>query len=190
MEHEGGEGMTDRELMQEVRAGRTAALGELFERNHDRIFRFCMRMTGNRPVSEDLVQDIFMRMLKYRKTYRDEHDFRPWMYRLARNACTDYYRRGPKPGEALEEAGELVSEDPLASEVAEQDESVGRLRQALLKLPLHRREVLVLSRYEFKSYDEIATLLDCSVGAVKVRVHRAIKHLRKIYRELESEAIP
>lgn len=180
--------MTDRELMLEVRDGRTPALGELFERNHERIFRFCMRMTGSRQHSEDLVQDVFMRMLKYRKTYRDDFEFAPWMYRLARNACTDHFRRGPRPSESLESAADLVSDEPLASVVSEHDESVALLRRALLRLPLQRREVLVLSRFEFKSYDEIATLLNCSVGAVKVRVHRAVKHLRQIYTELASEA--
>jgi RNA polymerase sigma-70 factor (ECF subfamily) len=55
-------------------------------------------------------------------------------------------------------------------------------------LPAERREVLVLSRYEFKSYEEIARALGCSVGAVKVRAHRAIKQLREVYLELSREA--
>jgi RNA polymerase sigma-70 factor (ECF subfamily) len=61
------------------------------------------------------------------------------------------------------------------------------VRQALLKLPTERREVLVLSRFEYKSYDEIAQVLDCSVGAVKVRVHRAMKQLRDIYLDMAGE---
>ena len=55
------------------------------------------------------------------------------------------------------------------------------LRQALLRLPVERREVLILSRFEFRHYDEIAELLGCSVGAVKVRVHRAMNQLRDTY---------
>jgi RNA polymerase sigma-70 factor (ECF subfamily) len=54
-------------------------------------------------------------------------------------------------------------------------------------LPLERREVLVLSRYEFKSYEEIAHALGCTVGAVKVRAHRAIKQLREVYMDLAQE---
>jgi RNA polymerase sigma-70 factor (ECF subfamily) len=61
------------------------------------------------------------------------------------------------------------------------------VRLALLQLPAERREVLVLSRYEYKSYDEIARVLDCSVGAVKVRVHRAMKQLREIYLHMAGE---
>jgi RNA polymerase sigma-70 factor (ECF subfamily) len=61
------------------------------------------------------------------------------------------------------------------------------VRRALQRLPVERREVLVLSRFEFKSYEEIAVLLDCSVGAVKVRAHRALKQLREIYLNLAGE---
>ena len=63
------------------------------------------------------------------------------------------------------------------------------VRQALLRLPADRREVLVLSRYEYKTYDEIARVLECSVGAVKVRVHRAMKQLREIYLEMTWRGI-
>ena len=61
------------------------------------------------------------------------------------------------------------------------------LRQALLRLPVDRREVLILSRFEFRNYEEIAQLLGCSVGAVKVRVHRAMNQLRQTYREMLKE---
>ena len=61
------------------------------------------------------------------------------------------------------------------------------MRRALLQLPPDRREVLVLNRYEFKTYEEIAHALGCSVSAVKVRAHRAMKQLRDIYRDLAGE---
>jgi len=70
----------------------------------------------------------------------------------------------------------------------EREEDLGRLRAAMGQLPEDRRELLVLSRFERRKYDDIARLLDCSVGAVKVRVHRAMKQLREIYLELASEA--
>ena len=61
---------TDSVLMNRVRDGHARSLGTLFERHHVKLFHFCLRMTGNRPVSEDLVQDIFMRMLRHRKSFR------------------------------------------------------------------------------------------------------------------------
>ena len=181
---------SDTELMREVRGGRTSALAALFERHHARLYRFCMQMTGNRQVSEDLVQDVFMRMLKYRKSFQDEMAFVPWMFRIARNACTDHFRRAardafPEEGFDCRPADEAAADDRI-----DDDDRARLLRRALLALPVERREVLVLSRYEFKSYEEIARALGCSVGAVKVRAHRAMKQLRQVYLELSREPSP
>jgi RNA polymerase sigma-70 factor (ECF subfamily) len=179
---------SDTELMREVRGGRAGALAPLFERHHARLYRFCLRMTGNRAAAEDLVQDVFMRMLKYSRTFKDEMSFLPWMFRIARNACVDHLRRTAADRMPAQEPDELESNEPAHEETEPQDERAELIRKALLALPAERREVLVLSRYEFKSYEEIARALGCSVGAVKVRAHRAIKQLREVYIELSREA--
>jgi len=176
---------TDSELMRQVRGGRTAALATLFERHHARLYRYCLRMTGQRSAAEDVVQETFMKMLKYKATFRDDSELVPWMFGIGRNACLAHLRRT---------ANERVSDDVgELEETATHDDSHSHdehelVRRALLHLPVDRREVLVLSRYEFKSYEEIAVVLDCSVGAVKVRVHRALKQLREIYLGLAGEA--
>jgi RNA polymerase sigma-70 factor (ECF subfamily) len=177
----------DSELMRQVRGGRTGALATLFERHHARLYRYCLRMTGNRQASEDLVQDVFMRMLRYKATFRDDSTFGPWMFGIARNACVAHLRRAaadPVSDGGVQEASQeaRVDHDPATEQQAD------LLRRALLALPLERREVLVLSRYEFKTYEEIARALGCSVGAVKVRAHRAMKQLREIYLDLVGEA--
>jgi RNA polymerase sigma-70 factor (ECF subfamily) len=174
--------------MREVRGGRAGALAPLFERHHARLYRFCLRMTGNRAAAEDLVQDVFMRMLKYSRTFKDEMSFLPWMFRIARNACVDHLRRTTADRMPAHDPDELESNEPADEATDEHDERAELIRKALLALPAERREVLVLSRYEFKSYEEIARTLGCSVGAVKVRAHRAIKQLREVYLELSREA--
>jgi RNA polymerase sigma-70 factor (ECF subfamily) len=179
---------SDTELMREVRGGRAGALAPLFERHHARLYRFCLRMTVNRAAAEDLVQDVFMRMLKYCRTFKDEMSFLPWMFRIARNACVDHLRRTAADRMPAHEPDELESNEPAPEETDPQDERAELIRKALLALPAERREVLVLSRYEFKTYEEIARALGCSVGAVKVRAHRAIKQLREVYLELSREA--
>ena len=83
---------------------------------------------------------------------------------------------------------ETISPDPSAADEVELNEQICLLRQALLRLPVDKREVLILSRFEFRSYAEIADLLGSSVGAVKVRVHRAMNQLRDTYREMVEEA--
>ena len=129
-----------------------------------------------------------MRTLKYRKTFRADSRFLPWLYRMAHNACVDHFRRSARDPLLPDELPEPTSGDPSAVERLERGEEAARLREALDRLPADKREVLILSRFEFRRHAEIAELLDCSVGAVKVRVHRALKQLREIYFELSSEA--
>src|SRR5215216_3995059 len=79
--------------MRAVREGDLGHLGVLFERYHLPLFDFLSRMTGDRTAAEDLVQDIFVRILKYRATYRDGGSFETWLFRIARNARADYFRQ-------------------------------------------------------------------------------------------------
>ena len=177
---------SDSELMRQVRGGRTAALATLFERHHARLYRYSLRMTGNRAAAEDLVQDVFMKMLKYKTTFKDDSEFVPWMFGIGRNACLAHLR---KTADDRFANGDVDCANRLDDATVEpghdgQDELV---RRALQRLPADRREVLVLSRYEYKTYDEIAKTLECSVGAVKVRAHRAMKQLREIYLDMAGE---
>lgn len=179
---------TDLELMDQVQEGNVAKMGILFERHHSRIYDFCHRMTGSAAASEDLVQEAFMRALRYKNSFRGDSDFLPWLYRLTRNVCYDYFSKSGRMPLADTEPPEGISTDPSAAENAERNEQLCLLRKALLRLPVERREVLVLSRFEFRTYKEIADSMDTTVGAVKVKVHRALKQLREIYGEMLREA--
>ena len=172
--------------MRQVRGGRTVALATLFERHHSRVYGYCLRMTGNRAAAEDLVQDVFMKMLKYKATFKDDSELVPWMFGIARNSCLAHLKRRANDQVPSTSAAEEVAAEETHEETHD-DRQSELVRQALLRLSPERREVLVLSRYEYKSYDEIARVLDCSVGAVKVRVHRAMKQLREIYLDMSGE---
>ncbi len=177
---------TDTELMLAVQAGDLGKLGELFEKHHVRIFRFCLRLTGRAEVAEDLTQEAFLRALRYRRSFKESAEFLPWLYRVARNVCNDHFRRSRNSELNVEELPEVESPETSAVEILERDEDRERMRQALARLPEGRREVLVLSRFEHRKYEEIAAILDCSVGAVKIRVHRALRQLRDVYRTLAA----
>ena len=175
--------------MSQVRDGDLEKLGILFERHHLRLFNFFLRMTGDRAASEDLVQEVFVRMLKYRKSFRERGEFTSWMFALARNVSADYFGRRPRVTVADEaELDERPSGDPLPLEQLELAESLEQLRGALLKLPEEKRELLLLTRSGGLTYEQIAAILGCSAGAVKVRVHRALRHLRQVFRAPEMEA--
>jgi RNA polymerase sigma-70 factor (ECF subfamily) len=180
---------SDSDLMTQVRQGQVAPHGELFERHHAALYRFCLRMTGNRAVSEDLVQDVFMRMLKHRASFKPDTGFLPWMYRIARNAAVDHLRRSSRAPQAEPDLDARPTDLPRSDEVVVEQEQTVLLRQALLALPPDRREVLLLSRYELKSYEEVAQALGITVNNVKIRAHRAIKQLRELYQDLLDKGV-
>src|ERR1051326_9239147 len=85
--------LSDEALMVSVRDGDVGKLGLLFDRYHRTLFDFFCRMLGNRAAADDLVQDVFFRILKYRKTYRDDSHFTTWMFQIARNARIDHFKK-------------------------------------------------------------------------------------------------
>jgi RNA polymerase sigma factor (sigma-70 family) len=183
------EATPDHELMIAVRAGEIRKLGDLFERYHKPLYGFFVRLTNQPSVGEDLVQIVFYRILKYRHTYRDEGKFSAWIYHLARKVAADHFRKHastPIPTDPTNLV-EQPDVDPQPSDHAATAEDVVLLRAALARLPLEHREVLVLSRLQHLEHKEIAKLMDCSVGAVKVRAHRALKELREVYFKIRKE---
>lgn len=177
---------TDNRLMEDVKDGKVEKMAVLFEKHHVSLFNFFMRLTGNRNISEDLVQEVFMRMLKYRSTYQGRSKFTLWMYQIARNAHIDFLRKKKNTLPLDEQWSEPFTSEATPAEKLEGGQEVQLMRQALAQLPLKKREVLILSRYQNLKYKEIAELMDCHIGTVKAHVHRAIKELGKIYCELQG----
>ena len=182
---------TDENLMQAVRDGELPKLGILFDRYHRSLFDYFARMTASRGIAEDLVQDVFFRILKYRTTFRGDSRFKAWVFHIARNARFDYYRK-QQPETPLPEndVKEFQSHSPVPGRRLEHEEQVTLLECAMFKLPAEKREVLLLSRYQEMKYEHIADVMGCEVNTVKVRVHRALKELREIFLKLSSERQP
>jgi len=182
---------TDELLMLRVRDGEVEKLGVLYERHRTPLFNFFVRLTGSSPMSEDLVHDVFLRMLKYRYTFEAGNKFTSWMYQVARNAHFDSWRKRQHEvsleAEAMDERDAVPSPDPAPDLKLRQSQEITLLRTALAGLPLESREVLVLSRFQNLKYEEIARILDCGVGAVKMRVHRALGELREKFSQLTGE---
>src|SRR5688500_5866580 len=107
--------------MRLVRQGELEKLGLLFERHHRALFNFFSRLTGHRGLSEDLVQEVFLRILKYRDSFKAEHGFATWMYQIARNVNFDQMRKRTRETGLLadfEEAGGPASEAPSPERAA------------------------------------------------------------------------
>ncbi|MFI5337238.1 MAG: RNA polymerase sigma factor [Opitutales bacterium] len=180
---------TDHELMLAVRGGELDALGELFERHHGPLYGFLVKLTGNHAAAEDITQTVFQRILKYRHTYRDEGSFTAWMYHLGRRCAADHFRKANSAPAALDPADlqDRADDQPHAGENAATRDDHELLHHALGRLDRNDREILLLSRFQDLSFAEIASILECSVGAAKVRAHRALRELRDIYLKLHKE---
>jgi RNA polymerase sigma factor (sigma-70 family) len=177
---------TDNELMEAVRDGRVEKLAVLFERYQTMLYNFFLRLTGNRAASEDLVQEVFMRVLKYRAGYMNEGRFNVWLFQIARNAHVDHLRKQKATLPIDEQFAETPGREPWPDAAYEADQEAELVRLALDRLPLQKREILVLFRFQNLKLREIAELMGCQVGTVKAQVHRALKDLSRIYLELQG----
>lgn len=180
---------SDHALMLAVRQGELDALGELFERHHGPLFGFLVKLTGRRDAAEDIAQIVFQRMLKYRHTYRDDGRFTAWMYHLARRCAADHFRRANAAPYATDpvDLHDHADDAPHAAIHAATRDDHALLHAALARLDHGDREILLLSRFQELSFAEISHILECSVGAAKVRAHRALAELRQIYLRLQKE---
>ncbi len=174
--------------MAAVGEGEVQKLAVLFERHHRGLFRYFLSMNRNRELSEDLVQDVFFRMLRYRASYDAQQSFTAWMYQIARNASVDQAQK--RKGEVIgidEFAERRPDQGPGPEESAVKGQDLKLLRLALDRLPADKREILVLSRFQGMKYEELAGVLGCEVGTVKVRVYRAMRALEQAYSAISGE---
>ena len=167
--------MTDEQIMHRVCAGEISLVSELFERHHRKLFRYAWRMTGDTQMSEDLVQDVFVKVLRHRDTFGAGSSFAAWMYSIARNAQNDSWRKRKRE----------VPLDPrlevAAAEPAVRGQENEMLHRALLLLPDEMREVLVMHRFLGMSHADIAQATGCDSGTSRARMHRALNRLRRVY---------
>ena len=173
--------------MSEVRAGDVGKLESLFERHHRALFHYFLHTTSNRAAAEDLVQEVFFRILKYRHTYQPETSFRAWMFQVGRNVFRDYAARRQPEVALPEEVVEIRGPEALPDRQAQSKQEAILLRRALAALPPEKREVLIMSRFLELKYEDIASVLKCEVGTVKVRVYRALRDLSDRFFALSGE---
>lgn len=174
---------TDDELMARVRAGHADAVTELYARFQRPLFTYLARLTGNRELAEDLLQETFIRVHRGREAYQPSGHFRAWLFTIARHMLIDWARRERVAWElrpALEE--NAVAPDRTESR-AEALDLIARLERALQRLPRDDREVIVLSRVVGMDAEEISRATGGTAGAVRVRLHRALRRLAELLGE-------
>ena len=176
---------TDEQLMEQVSQENLNALSVLFDRYQVPLYNFFYRQNYDGALSEDLVQTVFERILKYRQSYVSGRTFRSWIYQIARNAKTDHYKSQHRISDFVQ-PDDLVIATASIEQHMETAEDLQQLEQAMQQLPDGQREILVMTRFQKMKYGEVAEILQCSEGAVKVKVHRALKQLRSIFFKMEQ----
>lgn len=177
--------MTDEMIMEAVKNGDLQQATLLFERYNRRIFNFLARMTMDRELAEDLTQNVFLRIMKYRHSYRQGAKFHSWIYQIARNVFSDHYQREKN------KFSDFIDVDKISDHMADNDEREGQeekeslLHRSMARLTDEQRELLILTRFQQMKYEEVATLMDTTVANIKVKVHRALGRLREYYFEME-----
>ncbi len=178
--------LTDKEIMFEVRDGNINKLSLLFERYNVKLYNYFMKLCRNRQASEDMVQEVFLKLIKYRRSYRGDGIFTTWLFQIAHNIFYDYIRKDNKNLSIEDDNIDIPDTDNLHETVAEKEEKK-MIEKALYKLKGSDREVLVLSRYMNMKYKEISVMMDMPEGTVKFRVHQALKKLKEVYQKISDE---
>lgn len=175
----------DAELMLLVRDGDEACFTQLLERHRNAVIHFLYRMVLNQAVAEELAQEVFLRVYRFRSNYEPAAKFTTWLFRIATHLGLNWIRDGrhEKGQESLDEradgAGRQVHD---RSRTVEQElvyrEKLREVRQAIRNLPSKQRAAVMMHKYEELGYAEIADVLRCSESAVKSLLFRAYESLR------------
>ncbi len=165
--------------MQRAKAGELKCISTLFDRYHVRLYNYFFQQTRDKGQSEDLTQNVFERIIKYRKKYREKKNFTSWIYAIARNVHMDLYRkkRFDLPGnDKVQRLAEVPNEDETIESLHD-----NRLKLAMAQLRQDEQQILWMTRFEKMKYAEVAEVFECSEGAIKAKVHRTMKNLKEVF---------
>src|SRR5579872_774468 len=175
----------DAELMLRVREGDEACFTALLERHRNAVIHFLYRMVLNQAVAEELAQDVFLRVYRFRRNYEPRAKFTTWLFRIATHLGLNWIRDEwhEKTKESLDQ-----EQDGATRQVRDRSRTVEQemvyqvrlreVRQAIKTLPSKQRAAVMMHKYEELGYAEIANVLRCSESAVKSLLFRAYESLR------------
>jgi RNA polymerase sigma-70 factor, ECF subfamily len=182
--------MTEAEAIRLAQQGDAGAFERIYRLHSRRVYALCLRMVGNTAEAEDLAQDAFLQLFRKIGTFRGESAFSTWLHRLAVNVVLMKLRKKTLPATSLEESTdpedessgprrELGAPDLLLSG------SIDRvhLERAIEQLPPGYRQVFVLHDVQGFEHNEIAKLMECSIGNSKSQLHKARMRLRELLQE-------
>jgi len=180
-------GLDERGLVEAVQAGDRAAFKEIYEQYQERIYNLIFYSIGDRAAAQDVLQTVFLKVYRGLAGFRFESRLATWIYRIAMNECQNQNRRHSYehvPFEAILGTGEELDANQPPDELHLTEERRQVVGDALLTLGPNLRIVVVLRYVDGLSYQEIAAVLDCSLGTVASRLSRALVQLEERLRPL------
>jgi RNA polymerase sigma-70 factor (ECF subfamily) len=176
----------DAELMLRVKEGDNASFDELLEKYRSPVIHFLYRMVQDHGVSEELGQEVFLRVYRSRATYEPTAKFTTWLFRIATHLALNWLRDGKheKGQERLDDDGvlgasrEVADRKPSVEHRLVHQAKLDEVRRAVKMLPEKQRAAVLMHKYEEMEYSQIAAVLNCSESAVKSLLFRAYETLR------------
>lgn len=193
-------GRTDEELMEAYVGGDVGAFQVLMDRHAQKVFNFILRRTGgNRESAEDLLQEVFLRVVHRASGFKAKSKFTTWLYTIARNLCIDAGRKasyrqhvaldqplGRDGGDGATLLDRVPDRGPGPDSRTRDLRFKAALQEALAKLPDEQREVFLMREFQGLKFREIAVICDIPENTVKSRMRYALDFLRKalaVFRE-------
>jgi RNA polymerase sigma-70 factor (ECF subfamily) len=181
----------DARLMLRVRDGDERSFGVLLEKHRNPVIHFVYRMVQDRAVSEEISQEVFLRVYRSRETYEPTAKFTTWLFRIATHLALNWLRDGknerghqrldaPRDSEKDGDlpAREVSDRKPSVEQRMVRETRLQEIRDAIALLPEKQRAAVLMHKYEEMEYSQIATVLECSESAVKSLLFRAYETLR------------
>lgn len=189
--------VTVSDLVNKAKNNDLQAFGRLVELYQKRLFALCVQLTGNQDDAQDLSQDVFIQAFASLNSFRQQSDLGTWLHRIAVNKWINISRKekrhpvvyldAPVKTADGEVQREVAATDGNPQELVEAKEFHSLVRQALHQLTEEHRAVLVLREVQGYSYEDIAVILDCSIGTVRSRLNRARKAMKERLENLSKQ---
>ncbi|UCH14837.1 MAG: sigma-70 family RNA polymerase sigma factor [Bacteroidales bacterium] len=174
--------------MYKVKSGDLDSMTHIFNKYNNRILNYFFFLTGKIEDSQDLTQEVFLRLIKYRKSFNRQKNFKSWLYHTAKNILINY--SNSKHNKTIE-FDNLNYSETIQSEIINNSSSEDQiLYESISKLPFEYKEIIVLSKFQGLKYKQIAVLFSTTEASIKNKMLRALNKLREIYFKTDKNTRP
>lgn len=190
----------DKDLLRRFCAGDEVAFNEIVKQNKDGLYGFIKRFVIYADLVEDVFQETFLQLYMSRKTFDAERPIKPWLFTIAANKAKDLLRKRKRDNSIsvgiIADASEatvddifnsFTSDDETPADLSIKAETQDNVRQLIETMPENLREILILAYFEQFSYKQMSDILSIPIGTVKSRLHSAVSHFSKKWKQMNND---